>query len=151
LTGLPPYVAVLGKVPGTEGDYSDRERHPQNEVVSGVPVLRVEGDIFFANAETVRNAIRTHAAAEGTRAVVLDTETVLFLDVTAARMLAELARELRQDSAPLLMARATGQVRDVLRTAGGTDVQMFPTIQAAVEYALTLPPPGPPAGVATHS
>jgi sulfate permease, SulP family len=80
-----PHVAVLGEVPGARGQYVDVARHPENWQVEGVVVLRVEGGLFFANADTVRDAIRMHAAEPGTRAVVLDAETVPFVDVSAAR------------------------------------------------------------------
>ena len=57
-------------------------------------VLRVESGLFFANAEAVREAIRDRAARPGTVAVVLDAEAMAFVDVTAVRMLEELADEL---------------------------------------------------------
>jgi sulfate permease, SulP family len=45
-------------------------------------VLRVEGGLF-ANADEVRRHIPTQVRA-GTRAIVLDAETVPFIDLTAA-------------------------------------------------------------------
>lgn len=56
-------------------------------------MLRVEGGLFFANADAVRKHVQSHAR-EGTKAIVLDAETVPFIDLTAAQMLAELAEEL---------------------------------------------------------
>jgi MFS superfamily sulfate permease-like transporter len=69
-----PHVAVLGQVPSMPGHYGDVQRHPENLREPGVVLLRVEGGLFFANADTVRDAIRS-AAGPGTRAVVLDAET----------------------------------------------------------------------------
>ena len=60
-----PHVAVLGRVPGVPGQFADVERHAANEPVPGVAVLRVEGGLFFANADTVGNRIRAEAAREG--------------------------------------------------------------------------------------
>ena len=57
-----PNVAELGRVEGSVAQYADRDRHPQNRAVPGVPVLRVEAGLFFANAEAVRAAIKEHAA-----------------------------------------------------------------------------------------
>jgi anti-anti-sigma factor len=78
-------------------------------------VLRVEAGLFFANADHVREAIRHAAAKEGTRAIVLDAETVAFIDVTAADMLATLTGELAATGVELVVAHDVGQVRDTLR------------------------------------
>jgi len=68
---------------------------------------------------------------------VLDAETIPFVDVTSARMLAALEEQLRRQGVRLLIARDVGQVRDVLRSA--TDdpalTHVYPSVQAAVEAA----------------
>jgi anti-anti-sigma factor len=112
-----PHVAVLGQVPGRPGQFGDVLRHPENERRPDVALLRVEGGLFFANADTVRDAVRAHAAEPGTRAVVLDAETAPYIDVSAARMLIQLAGDLRREGVELVIARDVGQVRDVLRRA----------------------------------
>ena len=130
-----PHVAVLGQVPGMPGQYGDVLRHPENEQPPGVALLRVQGGLFFANADTVRDAIRAHAAEPGTRAVVLDAETAPFIDVSAARMLIEVATDLRRSGVELVIARDVGQVRDVLRRAEG-DAPLppaYPTVMDAVQ------------------
>jgi anti-anti-sigma factor len=130
-----PHVAVLGQVPGTPGQYGDIQRHPENELEPGIALLRVEGGLFFANADTVRAAVRAHAAEPGTRAVVLDAETAPFIDVSAARMLVQLTDDLRRLGVELVLTRSVGQVRDVLRRAdtAATLPPAYPTVQAAVE------------------
>jgi high affinity sulfate transporter 1 len=102
-----PHVAVLGQVPGTPGQYGDIQRHPGNELEPGIALLRVEGGLFFANADTVRAAVRAHAAEPGTRAVVLDAETAPFIDVSAARMLVQVTDDLRRLGVELVLTRST--------------------------------------------
>ena len=92
-----PNVAELGRVEGSVAQYADRDRHPQNRAVPGVPVLRVEAGLFFANAEAVRAAIKEHAEVPGTRGVVLDAEAIPFVDITAVRMLDELADDFQRE------------------------------------------------------
>ena len=129
-----PHVAVLGRIPGRMGEFGDLERHPEYEPIAGVVVLRVEGGLFFANADAVRARIRTRAAQPGTKAVVLDAETVPFIDFTAATMLAELAAEVERDGVALLIARDIGQVGDVLRGVGdGSPIRTYPTVEDAVD------------------
>ena len=129
-----PHIAELGEVPGAPGQYGDRDRHPENLTAPGVVVARVEGGLFFANADAVRRALLTEASRPGTHAVVLDGETVPFVDVTAARMLRELADTLATSGVRFAIARDVGQVRDVLDQEAGSDViPVYPTVQAAVD------------------
>ena len=129
-----PHIAELGEVPGAPGQYGDRERHPENQVPPGVVVRRVEGGLFFANADAVRRALLADAGRPGTTAVILDGESVPFVDVTAARMLRELADTLESSGVRFVIAHDVGQVRDVLdREVGPNEIPLYPTVQAAVE------------------
>ncbi len=132
-----PYIATLGKTPGLDGHYRDIDRHPDAHVPDHVAVLRVESGLYFANADSVRARILKAADAEGIRAVVLDAETIPFIDVTAARMLGELVDELHHRDVQLLIARDTGQVRDVMRHVIDNPAleHAYPTTQAAVDAA----------------
>ncbi len=47
-------MAELGKVPGTADQFADRDRHPGNEPVPEIEVLRPASGLFFVNAEAVR-------------------------------------------------------------------------------------------------
>jgi len=125
-----PNVAVLGRVAGDGGVWVDRVRHPELPAEPGVVVVRVESGLFFTNADYVRQRIRSHVRSESPRAVVLDAETVPFVDVTAAQMLVDLSHDLAADNVALLLARDIGQVRDILRRAGAetTLTQMFPSV-----------------------
>src|SRR5205807_7472481 len=44
-----PHVAFLGRIPGTRR-FSDLERHPDNEVLAGVLVFRIESALLYFNA-----------------------------------------------------------------------------------------------------
>ena len=132
-----PRIAKLGAVPGGTGQYADVERHPENSEPDGVKVLRIEGGLFFANADSVRAQVRRQAGKPGVHAVVLDAEAIPFIDVTGARMLAELDEDLTRRHVRLLIARDVGLVRDVLRTADDDPSlgQVYPSVQAAVDAA----------------
>jgi high affinity sulfate transporter 1 len=128
-----PHVAVLGQVPGTS-QWADVAQHPEDETIPGVAILRAESGLFFANADHVRVMINEAATAEGVHAVVLDGETVPFVDVTAARMLDELTADLHRRGVRLVIARDVGQVRDVLAQSGGAAApEYFPSVRAAVD------------------
>jgi high affinity sulfate transporter 1 len=125
-----PHVATLGRV-AADGRFEDVDRHPEARPVPGVVAMRIESGLFFANADSVRARIAAAAGEEGVRVVVLDFESVPFLDVSAARMLAAVGEDLRRDGIELRIARADGQVRDVLDTAVPPPPPTYPTIAAA--------------------
>jgi anti-anti-sigma factor len=137
-----PHIARLGEAPGSVGQFNDLDRHPANRVQPGVIVLRVEGGLFFANADAVRERIREEARTPGVRAVVLDAETVPFIDVTASKMLTELHEDLEGTGVELIVARDIGQVADVLRAEAGHrfPIRVFPTVADAVKAAAAAPP-----------
>jgi sulfate permease, SulP family len=132
-----PNVALLGRVPGTADQYVDVARHPEDAPPPGEVVLGVESGLFFANVEHVRDTIRKHVA-DDTKAVVIDAETVPYIDVSAARMLEEFAADLQRDGVALAIARDIGQVRGVLRQSGAGEplVRVHRTIQDAVDAVL---------------
>ncbi len=130
-----PNVAVLGRVgPAADGVWADLARHPAGATVDGTVVVRVESGLFFANADHVRARIRAIVADASAHTVVLDAETVPFVDVTATAMLVALNQDLARHGARLLLARNIGQVRDVLRRAGSDSLLhvLYPSINAAV-------------------
>lgn len=129
-----PHIATLGLVPGSDGQYGDVERHPENVQPAGITVLRVDSGIFFANAEHVRSTVREAAAEPGTRAVVLDMEATPSVDVTAVRMLAELREDLRVRGSRLVLARDLGQVRELMHRELGEEsaADVYPTVGEAV-------------------
>jgi high affinity sulfate transporter 1 len=137
-----PHVAELGVDPTNPGRFVDLGRHEAAVAIPGIVVLRVESGLFFANADTVRAVVRSAAGRTGTRAVVLDAESVPAVDVTAARMLADLADQLEGDAVHLVVAREVGQVRDVLSVAEPERkaIEVYPTVSAAVEAFSAGPP-----------
>jgi high affinity sulfate transporter 1 len=115
-----PHVAVLGRIPGTRR-YSDLERHPDNERVPGLLVVRVEAPLLYFNANHVRDTVRQHLAAapEPVRAVIFDLSTSPTMDVTAGLMLGSLHEELASAGIQLGLANAHASVRDFIRAGGG--------------------------------
>jgi high affinity sulfate transporter 1 len=114
-----PHVAFLGRIPGTKR-YSDLERNPDNELVPGVILFRVEASVLYFNAEHVRQEIwkRIRAAEPQPRLVLGDLSTSPYVDVAGARMLRELHEELAASGIALRLAEARSGVRDILRAEG---------------------------------
>ena len=56
-----PHVAFLGRIPGTRR-FSDRERHPDNELIPGVFIFRPEASLIYFNVDHVRETIADRVA-----------------------------------------------------------------------------------------
>ncbi len=140
-----PHVATL--VRSSHGLWVDADRRAVlakdgGTPVPGVLVVRPESGLFFANADAVRNRVRDLVTATSPRLVVLDTETVPFIDVDAAEMLATLRTDVSREGATLVLARNVGQVRDELRAAVGPDERprIYPDVDAAIAAEATGTP-----------
>lgn len=74
-------------------------------------------------------------------AIVLDCETIPFVDVTAARMLTQLAADLKRQHVRFVVAHDIGQVRDMLALAGQADgaPEYFSSVEAAVDAVRPAP------------
>ena len=136
-----PHLASVGRIPGAPGAYSDLARHPENTAVPGVLILRLHGALYYANALTVRDQVRAlvDAADPAPRALVLDLGAQDTLDLTSAKVLIAMGREMRGGRgidaylvdvhAPALaFARSVG-VLDVIPPE-----HVFPTIEMAVQH-----------------
>jgi high affinity sulfate transporter 1 len=113
-----PSVASLGRIPGTRR-FSDRERHPENETIPGMVILRPGASLLYFNMNFVRDTIEERVRAEkDTKLVVLDLSEVSIVDMHAAEMLAGLSDELAANGVKILVVEAHSQVRDRLRREG---------------------------------
>ena len=63
---------------------------------------------------------------------MLDAEAIAFVDITAVRMLDELADELTPNDQRLVIAHDLGQVGDLLSAQPSTSLQVLPSIDEAI-------------------
>ena len=133
-----PHVAVLGRIPGTRR-FSDCDRHPDNEQVPGVLIVRPEVPVVYFNVDHVCDAIREHAHAGAVRPamVVLDLSAAAYVDMQSAHTLAGLADELRAAGIKVQAVEVRSKVRDRLRGERLDDrlgtVDRFTSVADAVE------------------
>ena len=114
-----PRVTELARVPGTTY-FADRSRHPENESIPGVLVVRSESALLYFNVEHVRERVfeLLSARPEAIRLVVFFLGAVPTVDLAGAELLAELHRTLRARGVAFRVADAHGEVRDALRRIG---------------------------------
>src|SRR5438132_1728410 len=79
-----PHVAFLGRIPGTRR-FSDRARHPDNELIHGVLIFRPESGLVSFNVDNVCDSILSRVRAEPTppKIVILDLSASPHMDIQA--------------------------------------------------------------------
>jgi high affinity sulfate transporter 1 len=133
-----PHVASLGRIPGTKR-FSDLARHPDNELVPGVMIFRVESGLFYFNVEFVRDTVldRVRLEPEPPGLVVCDLSATPHVDMQSATTLAGLADELAALGIQMQVVEARSSVRDRLRAEGFDEkfggVDRFRSVSQAVE------------------
>ena len=143
--GWRPHSAVLGRAAGLKG-YHDMQRHPEARLIPGLVLFRWDAPLFFANAEWFRDRVLDAVAASPTpvRWLVVAAEPVTSVDVTAADVLAELNRALREAGITLCFAELKGPVKDKLKRFGLFSLlgeqAFYPTLGAAVSAYLKAHP-----------
>ena len=116
-----PHVAFLGRIPGTRR-FSDRERHPDNELIPGVLIFRPESGLIYFNVDHVRDTIADRVRAEATppKLVVLDLSAAPRVDLQSAHTLGGLADELTAAGIRVQAVEARSSVRERLRAKAWT-------------------------------
>ena len=114
-----PHGAVLGQLPGTEA-YRYVGRHPEAVTFPGLLIWRIGGDLFFASVGHFEEGLQRALAIgpEPTRHVLLDAESVDFIDTSASDALLGLAKRFHSEGVTLGFARVRDSVREQLRSAG---------------------------------
>lgn len=111
-----PHIAVLGRIPGTRR-YTDIERHPDNETISGFLIFRVEASILYFNADNIKNGLWDIIRESETelKTVIWDLSTSPFVDISGARLIKSLYLDLKARGISFKIADAHADVRDILR------------------------------------
>jgi MFS superfamily sulfate permease-like transporter len=115
----------------------DVDDYPGSTTEPGLVVYRYDAPLCFANAEDFRRRALAALAADPQPAwLLLNTEAVTEIDITAADTLHQLADELDRRGVVLALARTKQDLRTDLRRSGLLDrigrERVFPTLPTAV-------------------
>jgi sulfate permease, SulP family len=144
-----PHAAVLGFVPGLAGMH-DVDDHPGTTTVPGLVVFRYDAPLCFANAEDFRDRALAalDAAPAPVRWLVLNTEAIVEIDITAADTVRTLCDELDNRGVVLALARVKQDLLHDLSRSGLADRiaadRIFPTLPTAVAAFENEQRPHPP-------
>jgi sulfate permease, SulP family len=111
-----PHIAFLGRIPGTNR-YTDIKRHPDNELIPGVLLFRVESALVYFNVANVYRTVwaKVKAMDSSLKVVVFDLSTSATIDSSGARLIKRLYENLKARGVDFKVAEAHSEVRDILR------------------------------------
>lgn len=142
-----PLVYVLARRPGTNVFRPKSEEHPDDKTYPGLLIVRVEGRIFFANAEHIQHKMQLQLLMDEAqpRIVALHLRGVPDIEVTALKMLIEAEKRGRERGIRLWLVGANPEVLDMIRrsplgAALGPDAMHFNLEIAVAKFVEGLSP-----------
>ena len=141
-----PPVHVLGRKPGTNVFRPRTDEHPEDESFPGLLILRLEGRIFFANAERISQKIRPLIESEKPKVVIFDLSAVFDLEYTAHKVLMEAEERHRKIGVMLWLVGLNPGVLEVVQRSPlgktlGRERMCFNLEKAIAQYqAMTAAP-----------
>jgi len=137
-TASRPHVAFLGRIPGSRR-FSDRQRHPNNELIPGVLLFRPESGLVYFNVDHVCRSIldRVNVEPKLPKLLVLDLSAAPRVDLQSAHALGDLSKEVTAKGIQFQAVEARSSVRDRLRSEGVDSklggINRFKSVADAVE------------------
>ena len=134
-----PHFAVLGKLPEGE-EYRNVKRFDDLRIRPEILVLRYDAQLYFANighfSETITKEVEVKG--EQLKLVVLNCESINYIDATALQGVRELLQDLHKKEIKVYFSSVIGPVRDYLRKTGFIEAlgeeSFFLDIQPAIDY-----------------
>lgn len=111
-----PHIAFLGRIPGTDR-FTDVKRHPDNEMLPGIILFRVESPLVYFNVSYVYSHVWPKITTYGKnlKVVILDLSTSAYVDSSGARLIKRFYLTLQNQGIIFKVAEAHSEVRDILR------------------------------------
>lgn len=138
-----PPVYPLVRKRGTNVFRPASAEHPDDETIPGLVLLRVDGRLFFGNAQRVADRLAPLVSGARGSVVVLDCSGILDLEYTALKMLTEGEERMRSRGVLLCLAAMNPEVRRVVEAsplgrALGRERTFFNLEQAVAGHGLLL-------------
>ena len=135
-----PPVYVLGRKPGTDAFRPRSKDHPGDETVPGLLLLRLEGRVFFFNAEHIGQKMRLLVDEAKPKVVAIDLSGVYDLEYTALKMLIEGEKRHREGGVWLWLVGLNPQVLAMVQRSPLGEIlgreRMHFTLEVAIDKYL---------------
>jgi SulP family sulfate permease len=144
-----PPVYAVGRKRGTDVFRPLSDEHPHDETFPGLLMLRVEGRMYFGNAQRIGEKMRPLVEHAKPTVVVIDCGALIDLEYTALGMLTEAEERARRDGITLWLAALNPDVRQMVERSPlgqrlGHERMLF-NLESAVEKYEQMKSSGAPA------
>jgi MFS superfamily sulfate permease-like transporter len=112
-----PVIHVLGRKRGTNVFRERSKAHADDETYPGLLLLRLEGRIFFLNADDIATRIAALIAEAKPKVVAIDMQGVVDLEYSALKMLTEAEQRRRESGVSLWLVEMSSQVHATVKRA----------------------------------
>ncbi len=137
-----PQVYALGRRRGSDVLRALSPEHPDDETFRGLLLARVEGPLFFVNAQRVADRLRELIVEHEPQVAVLDLSRVIDIEYSALLMLIEGEERFAQQGYELWLTGLNPGVLEVVRRSGlahRLGERMLFNAHAAIERYLARP------------
>jgi sulfate permease, SulP family len=139
-----PAVYEVGRKPGHSVFRRRSTEHPEDETFPGLLLIRVEGRVFFGNAERVLDLMTSLILAVRPKVIVLDGSAIFDIEYTALKMLAEAEERVRRAGSELWLAALNPEARRVVERSPlgkrlGRRQMCFDLAHAVAQYEESAP------------
>jgi high affinity sulfate transporter 1 len=110
-----PSVYLLGRKRGTNVFRARSSDHPDDETFPGLALVRVEGRLFFLNAERAAEKVRELIRGDTPRVLVLDMSRIFDLEYSALKMLVDAEKRQREAGVTVWLTGLNPEVEAVIR------------------------------------
>lgn len=140
-----PRVHVLGRRPGEDSLQPVSADDRSIQTYEGLLILRPEGRLFFANAQSVGDRVQELIREHNPRVLLLDFSRVFDIEYSAVRMLIDAERNLARDGVTVWLAGLNPDVRKCIRSSGLAEAfgqeRLFTNARIGLRRYLEISPP----------
>jgi len=134
-----PPVYVLGRKPGTNVFRPRSPEHPEDTTYPGLLLLRLEGRVFFANAQLIGQKLMLLMNEAKAKVVVVDFSAVFDLEYTALKALGESEKKQRDRGITIWLVGLNPRVLQMVQKSPlgkslGRDKMQFSLELAVAKY-----------------
>lgn len=138
--GADPPVYVLARKPGTNVFRPLSQEHPEDETFPGLLLLRLDGRLFFGNAEHIGHKLKPFVDEAQPKVIALDLSGVSDLEYTALKMLTQAEKRQRERGVSLWIVGLNPEVlrmvqRSPLGQTLGREAMHFNMETAVTRYS----------------
>ena len=115
-----PHVAELGRIKGSEYFKNIDRFTDEVEIRKDLLIIRFDSQLYFGNTEFFKTILAEKMAAKGDdlKAVILNAESMNYIDSTGAIVLINVIKEMQRKEICFYISGAIGPTRDIIYKSG---------------------------------